>query len=125
MVSVRRKGVLTAQDIQAAVDAAGLELARAGIEEKLCIPFRLALEEILLLYQNKLGEGAPYTLSCNKRRGDLNVRLSVAGESLDPFSQGDIIVKKLGRQFRNDPLWEYKGSHGNTPGTAGASWPFP
>ena len=67
------------------------------------------MEEILLLYQNRLGEGAPYTLSCNKRRGDLNVRLSVAGESLDPFSQGDIIVKKLGRQFRNDPLWEYKG----------------
>ncbi len=105
---MKRKGVLTAQDIQAAVDAAGLELARAGIEEKLCVPFRLALEEVLLLYRNKLGEGAPYTLMCNKRRGDLYVRLIVAGESLDPFSQKDIIIKKLGRQFRNDPSWEYK-----------------
>ena len=63
---MKRKGVLTAQDIQAAVDAAGLELARAGIEEKLCVPFRLALEEVLLLYRNKLGESAPYTLICNK-----------------------------------------------------------
>ncbi len=103
------KGLLQLQQIEQTIDAAQTELEREGIEEKLCLVFRLALEEILLIYRERFGGDAAFSLCFRKWNGDLKVRLSVAGEAADPFAQDSFILGELRKDFRNAPTWRFKG----------------
>ncbi len=102
------KGTLSPQSINHTGDAARFELERAGIEGKLCTSCRLAMEEILLIYQERFGEDARFSVRFQKRNGDLKVRLLVEGEEFDPFLQGSPILNRLLGQFGNVPEWRYE-----------------
>lgn len=103
------KGLLQSHQIEQAIDEAQTELARAAIEEKLCLMFRLSLEEILLIYRERFDGNTAFSLRIHKWNGDLKVRLTVAGEALDPFAQNSFVLDKLLPDFRNAPTWRLKG----------------
>ena len=107
---VKIKGTLRGQEIAQAVDAATTELERAGIEDKLRLIFRLAIEEILLLYRERSGESTPFSLHFRKWNGDFNVRLTVGGEAFNPLEQDSFVLMKIGRlhRFRNLPVWRFE-----------------
>ena len=107
---VKIKGALREHEIAQAVDAAATELERAGIEDKLRLIFRLALEEILLLYRERSSEDTPFSLRFRKWNGDFNVRLIVGGEAFNPFEQDSVVLRKIARlhRFRNMPAWRFE-----------------
>ena len=103
------KGLLQSQQIKQAIGDAQTELARAGIEDRLCLVFRLSLEEILLIYSERFGGNTAFSLRFHKWNGDLRVRLCVAGEAIDPFAQDSAMLGKLLQGFRSAPTWRFKG----------------
>ena len=71
----------------------------------------LAVEEVLLEYHDKLGDGVPLTLTCKKRLGYTNVILRIEGESLDPFAhvaEEDIPLRFLLTDVSYHPTWSYQ-----------------
>ena len=102
------KGTLSAQEIDRVVEAAQTELARAGIEERTRLCFRLALEDILLLYRDHLGEVARIWLRFRALNGDLRIQLTVDGASFDPFAQNSMVLNRLYHRFDNPPEWRYE-----------------
>ena len=103
------RGLLQPHQIEQAIGAAQTELARVGIEEKLCLTFRLSLEEILLICRERFDANTAFSLRFRKWNGDLKVRLTVAGEAFDPFAQGSVLLNKLLPGLRNAPTWRFKG----------------
>ena len=104
---MKYRGTLTNQEITRAVEAGRTELERAGIEDKVCLAYRFALEEVLLIYKDQIGEGKPFTLRYRKLKGDLQTRLTVAGEAVNPFVEGSEILNLLQERARNTPSWHY------------------
>ena len=102
------KGTLSRQEIARVVGAAQTELTRSGIEDKLCLCFQLALEEILLIYRDRLGEEARLCLSFRLWNGDLRVLLTVDGTSIDPFALSSEVLDRLLHRFHNPPEWRYE-----------------
>ena len=106
---MKHHGILTNQEIAKAIEIAGTELKRAGIEDNICLVYRLALEEILLNYQEQIGEGVPFTIRHWKQNGDLKTRLTVVGKSVDPFDDNSLILTMLRERARNTPAsWQYE-----------------
>jgi len=105
---MKYRGNLTKAIIVRAIAAGRAELERAGIEDKICMAYRLALEEVLLIYREKLGEDTSFTLRYRKKGGDLVTRLTVAGESVDPFAEKSEILNSLAERARNTPVWSYE-----------------
>lgn len=106
---MKHHGILTNQEIAKAIEIAGTELERAGIEDKICLVYRFALEEILLIYQEQIGEGVPFTIRQWKQNGDLKTRLTVVGKSMDPFADNSLVLTMLRERARNTPAsWQYK-----------------
>ena len=102
------RGTLNRQEIARVTGAAQSELARAGIEERSCLCFQLSLEEILLLYRDRLGEGARLCLRFLAWNGDLRIRLTVDGASMDPFAQNSEVLDRLYHRFNSAPEWRYE-----------------
>lgn len=105
---MRYHRILTRDGIVETIEKAATELARAGVEEKPCVAFRIALEELLLTYRDHIGENAAFLLRLRKRRGTLNVFLTVAGESLDPFTQNNEVLSRVLERFTDLPVWRYE-----------------
>ncbi|MBR2854270.1 MAG: ABC transporter ATP-binding protein, partial [Clostridia bacterium] len=105
---MKYNGKLTNSEIARIIGKAGTETERAGIEEKLVLAFRLTLEEVLLKYKEQLGEGLPFTIRFWKRRGNLSILLTVAGESFNPFEEENEVLGRLPENFRNTPEWSYE-----------------
>lgn len=105
---MKYRGKLTNEEIVRVVEASKTELERAGIEEKICLAYRLALEEVLLIYRERLGEDAAFTISYRKISGNLVTYLTVAGESVNPFAESSEILNILAERARNTPVWRYE-----------------
>jgi len=106
---MKHHGILTNQEIAKAIEIAGTELERAGIEDNICLVYRLSLEEILLNYQEQMGEGVPFTIRHWKQNGDLKTRLTVVGKSVDPFDDNSLVLTMLRERARNTPAsWQYE-----------------
>ncbi len=102
------RGTLKEAELDRLAEASCTELERAGIEEKLRTVFRLSLEEILLIWKERLGEETQVIISFRKRNGDLNVQLMAAGMSVNPFAQDSPILDHLLPRFGNEPAWRYE-----------------
>ena len=106
---MKHHGILTNQEIAKAIEIAGTELKRAGSEDNICLVYRLTLEEILLNYQEQIGEGVPFTIRHWKQNGDLKTRLTVVGKSVDPFDDNSFVLTMLRERARNTPAsWQYE-----------------
>ncbi|MBO7662015.1 MAG: ABC transporter ATP-binding protein [Clostridia bacterium] len=100
-------GKLINTDIAGVLDVVQTELERRGIEDKICMYYRLALEEMLLVYRDHLGDQAAFTLLLRKRNGNLNLRLSVAGESVNVLEEPGVMLRHILKQLRVPPRWSY------------------
>lgn len=103
--------VLTNESISSLIE----EIRTFLVENKVCTRnvtrTCLAVEEVLLEYHDKLGDGVPLTLTCKKRLGYTNVILRIEGESLDPFAhvaEEDIPLRFLLTDVSYHPTWSYQ-----------------
>jgi len=62
-------------------------LENGKVDRTDAIRMRLFIEEILLTWLDRLGEGAESTFRCGKRLGRQYITISVAGARIDPFKQ--------------------------------------
>lgn len=71
----------------------------------------LAVEEVLLEYQDKLGAETPFELMYKKRLGYVNVILRIRGENIDPFAnakEDEIPLRFLLTEMDYHPAWSYQ-----------------
>ena len=59
------------------------DLVSYGVERREAIRIKLTFEEILLEYQEHLGEEASFRVRCNSRFSAIWVEVTVLGESFD------------------------------------------
>ena len=72
---------------------------------------RLSVEEILLKYFDAAGNGVNFEVITSKRFRTLKVELAVAGDSIDPFADGDgegTILNNLLANLGLAPTWRYR-----------------
>lgn len=70
----------------------------------------LAMEELLIKYQEDFGETECFSLRLLKRMGSLSIELSVSGTASNPFEQDskNLILRGLLSGFGLAPVWRYK-----------------
>lgn len=103
--------LLTNETIAANVEKAREFLEKNRVARQNITRICLAVEEVLLEYQTKLGNTAPVELICGKRLGYANVILQVRGESIDPFTrvkEDEIPLRYLLPEMDYYPTWSYK-----------------
>ena len=76
-------------NIDLACESVGEFLASVGVDRREALRQRLTLEEVLLEYQAKFGEGATYKLKCTKRLSAIRVEIEVAGEGFNPLEKDE------------------------------------
>ena len=64
-------------------------LRSVGVEKREALRSKLTLEEVLLEYQDRLGEDASFTIKCVKRFFSIKVELIVEGSVFNPLEKGD------------------------------------
>ena len=72
---------------------------------------RLSVEEILLKYFDSAGNGVNFEVITSKRFCTLKIELAVAGDSIDPFADGDgeeTILNNLLANLGLAPTWRYR-----------------
>ena len=72
---------------------------------------RLSVEEILLKYFDSAGNGVNFEVITSKRFRTLKIELAVAGDSIDPFADGDgegTILNNLLANLGLAPTWRYR-----------------
>ena len=88
-------GTFSNEGIAGAIPAIEQFLERNGAEEKMRLSVRVALEEILLVYQKAMGEAAEFDLDLKKKLGEIRCVLDVCGGSVDPAAAGSEILRRL------------------------------
>ena len=87
-------------------------LKDSGAEKQGILRIKFALEELLLKYQEVLGEKTLVTLNCIKRLGTIKVELVIPGERFDPLetdSETDSsVLQMLLANMGLAPTWKYK-----------------
>lgn len=87
-------------------------LSGASMDAKDALRTRLAVEETLLSYQERLGQGASFSLNCVKRFGKLRIELSFPGERTDPFAaegeESSEVMRGILAGMGFAPAWQYK-----------------
>lgn len=72
---------------------------------------RLSVEEILLKYFDSAGDGVNFEVITSKRFRTLKIELAVAGDSIDPFADGEgegTILNNLLANLGLAPTWRYR-----------------
>ena len=101
-------GVLNNIEISRTVVATEEFLQRSGAEEKMRLAARLALEEVLLVYQKETGETNAFDLVLRKSFDGIRCVLTVRGDSVDPCGKDIYILHKLLKTTDFPaPVWQY------------------
>lgn len=102
-------GYLTAVEIDRSVTSAVHFLEQKGAGEKDILAFRLTLEEVLLVYQEHLGEGVQFDLSLWQHFNKVLLKLVIRGSRLDVW-EADSVILTGGLRFAGlVHHWEYAG----------------
>lgn len=104
---------LSSEDIMTATEKTFTFLSDNKVDRKEALRLKLAEEDILLTYRQRLGEEAKLELYLEKRMGRPRVILRVAGVSCDPFaelSEEDWLMHNLMEKMGNEPVWNYRRS---------------
>ena len=102
---------LSAEDIMTAVEDAGEFFVNSGIDRKDALRIRLAAEELLLSFQEKLGADVPLEVYLEKRMGTPRVVFRIPGASFDPFghlTEDDRLLHNLMESMGTAPVWNYR-----------------
>ena len=87
-------------------------LKSKGVESREIIRTMLSIEEVLLRYQKHFGSDAQFTLDLAKRFGHIKIRITVPGETYDPFNSAsqadeDAYLQRAMVQMGQIPSWRY------------------
>lgn len=102
-------GHFTAAEIDQTISSAVHFLKQRGAAEKDILVFRLTLEEVLLIYQEKMGEDARFDLLLRQHFSELRMKLAIRGDRLDVSEAGSEILLGVLRTAGQLPRWEYSG----------------
>lgn len=98
-------------DIDLACEEVGKFLAKVGVERREALRTKLTFEEVLLGYQERLGEDATFRVRLVKRLSSIKVEILAEGESYNALAQnsdeGDVIQGLLS-SIGLAPTWSYK-----------------
>ena len=89
-------------------------LKKRSNSSKEALRIKLNAEEVLLFYQDKFGEDAVFQLETGGSFGRANIRLTVAGDSYDPFTESelssdeDAFMRKALISMGQLPRWRYR-----------------
>lgn len=86
-------------------------LVAYGVERREALRIKLTFEEVLLEYQEKLGEKASFCVRCSSRFSTIRVEVIVSGESFDPMDKAEedaIVMRELLARLGLAPAWSYK-----------------
>ena len=98
-------------NIDLACENVGTFLAKAGVERREALRIKLTLEEVLLEYQEKLGEDAGFRVRLVKRLSSIRVEIVAPGEPYDPLDkpgEEDDVIRGLLAGIGLAPTWNYK-----------------
>ncbi len=104
---------LSAEEIMTAVNITGDFFADSYVESKDVLRIKLATEEILIAFQQELGEKALLELYLEKRFGTPRVVFRIPGASFDPFgnlNDDDRLMHNLMENMGTVPVWNYRHS---------------
>ncbi len=104
---MRHSGTLTDKDIGAAVASFSHFAGQKGIEDRDRIVTELFMEEILLIYREKLGEDKAFTIMSSRSSESIHLKLEIRGELLDPYGAQSEILKGLENKHGMKPEWTY------------------
>lgn len=107
---MKLKGTIGREKIAQTIDLVNEFTEKNGLNQISRRQLATALEEIMLIYMEQLGEEALFDLSCNLKNGDIRVCLVVQGRSVDPVNPGTDILNRLIEDMENPPEWEYSGN---------------
>lgn len=83
-----------------------------GVESRISVRCRLTVEELLLQWLDKYGEGAPVTLTTGKRFGKNLIQLEIEGADFDPFQEDADTIGEFGsgmlKSLGLSPEYSYK-----------------
>lgn len=101
---------LTNENIDFAVETVVDYLKKNKTDKQSITAIRLALEEVLITYQNKLGQDAEADFSCSKNLGRVHINISIKGPKTDPFteiSDNDQFMHNAMQRMGIAPEWSY------------------
>ena len=86
-------------------------LVAYGVERREALRIKLTFEEILLEYQENLGEDASFLVQCSSRFSAIRVAVTVPGAPLDPMDKTEenaSVMRELLAGLGLAPTWSYK-----------------
>ena len=105
------KYVFSNTQIEKASQQVDKTLATYGVERREALRIKLTFEEILLEYQEKLGENASFQVRFGNRCSTIRVEIIVTGESFDPMDKSEQdadVLRGLLSGLGLAPIWNYK-----------------
>ena len=103
---------LTNHDIDAACHQVEIFCERANGEKRDILRTRLAVEEILMKYQEAFGAKGTFQFQCRKRINRLHASFSIPGERLDVVhtdgGEESAILKGILSGMGEIPAWQFK-----------------
>lgn len=107
-----KKYKLSNENIDLASERVITFLSDAGVEQEDIIRIRLALEEVLLKYQQDMGLEHVFSLKCIKKLKSLKIELFVPGSAMNPFEQEEELSSEVLQGILSGmgiaPCWKYK-----------------
>lgn len=103
--------VCSNSNINLTCEEIGKFLLSASVERRVALHIKLIFEEILLKYQEKLGENASFGMRLVKRAFSTKVEMIVPGEAydvLDKEGEEDDMIRGLLAGIGLAPTWSYK-----------------
>lgn len=105
---------LTNKGILQACEVAEKYLKKRGCESKELLRIKLSIEEVLICYQQRLGEEAAFTLNTGAGFGRSKIRLTIPGAEADPFTNAgafydeDLFIRNVLNQMGKLPRRYYR-----------------
>ena len=87
-----------------------------GVDRREALRIKLTFEEVLLKYQDCLGQEAEFIVRCSSRFSAIRVEVTVPGVSFDPMEKAEedeTLMRELLAGLGLAPTWSYKHGKNN------------
>lgn len=111
MRRIRLDRTLSRAAIGAVIGEVEEKLGAMGAQRKSAIKTRLELEEVLLAYLGKFGEGGRFDVSCFLSFGKIRVRAAYEGNPFNPVeetSESEALLMRLVALADSSPCWDWQ-----------------
>ncbi|MCR4923908.1 MAG: ABC transporter ATP-binding protein/permease [Lachnospiraceae bacterium] len=98
---------LSNKDIGEAIRLLDLEMKAIKLPKKRRISARLAMEELLLSYRDRLGEPAALSIKTDRIGRYMKLSFAISGEEFNPFKEHSTLLQALLSSVYEVPQWHY------------------